>query len=340
MSFSPISGQALQPSRFTELFADVVEPETLESLIASAAKGGTASIDLLFQLALRNDASGTRAENALFDIFSGKMKHTAHLASRLEELSYRLYLTCSHGGAGGMNGAKFCSPSKLLYMAGGGNIDLDTKKEISRLLTGHQQAQSHHEHLEENDLWRPDRLLTTDEINARTKPLQQAHGPVSINFPVPLVEPHSQQNLLQCLLLERIASGLSFQPLDLFPINTGNHWILFGIYKNQPSSDKLQAFVFNSHDDLDRDSREKLRDAAHSVAAEDLIFLESNLQRHVPNGCGIFVSQAIISISEKQGENPVESLLGFVDEFSSLPIEKQELFNTEKRRQIYGCSLP
>lgn len=340
MSFSPISGSALQPGRFTDLFADAIDPDTLASLIAAATKGGSNSVELLFQLALRNDATGAQAENALFDIFSGKTKHTAGLASRLEELNYNFYLACSHGGAAEMHAAKFRSPSKLLYMAGAGNIDLGTKKDISRLLTGHQQAQSHHEHLEENDLWRPDRLLTTDEINACTAPLQAPHGPLSINFPIPLVEPNSQQNLLQCQLLERLASGLAFNTLDLFPVNTGNHWVLFGIYKDEPNSDKLQALVFNSYANLDPGSRQKLSEAAQSVGAADVIFLESNLQKNVPNGCGVFVSQAIVSISEKKDENPVQSLLAFFEEFSTLSADKQELFNIQKRRQIYGCCLP
>jgi len=334
MSSFPIASNASQANPLADLFADTLDEDTIDLLTTSASRGVPASIDVLLRLALRADHLGTKAENALFDLFSGKTQADEGAAAYIQQASFKLYQTSSIGAPD-----KLHNPSKLLYMAGSGDVDLDTKKAISRLLTGHQQAHSAHERMEENDLWGKNRLLTTDEIHARTKTLEQ-HGRLSINFPIPLVNPANGENFLERLLLERIIDEQPFSRIELFPVNTGNHWVVFGIYQQEQHAQERKAFVFNSHHDLGHETRKEFDGAAQLSGCSAALFLQSNLQEHVPNGCGILVAQAMGAIGVNQDKNPVESLIQFIEDFAQHSAAQQELFNLQQRRQTYGHILP
>lgn len=66
-----MSGLTIEKCR--GLFEKNISPEALASLAESAGDGNLNSIDLLHNIALRQNPAGKNAENILFDLFSGKL---------------------------------------------------------------------------------------------------------------------------------------------------------------------------------------------------------------------------------------------------------------------------
>ncbi|MBO1929103.1 hypothetical protein J4731_09185 [Providencia rettgeri] len=62
-------------------------PEALASLAESAGNGNLESIDLLHNIALRQDNEGRKAENILFDLFSGKLPAKKGIDKEIQETS-------------------------------------------------------------------------------------------------------------------------------------------------------------------------------------------------------------------------------------------------------------
>ncbi|EHM4859271.1 type III secretion system effector deubiquitinase SseL, partial [Salmonella enterica] len=72
---------------------------------------------------------------------------------------------------------------------------------------------------------------------------------------------------------------------------------------------------------------------------ENIDFIETSLQNNVPNGCGLFCYHAIQLLSNAGQNDPATTLREFAENFLTLSVEEQTLFNTQTRRQIYEYSL-
>ncbi|ECI2509602.1 type III secretion system effector deubiquitinase SseL, partial [Salmonella enterica subsp. enterica serovar Paratyphi B] len=73
---------------------------------------------------------------------------------------------------------------------------------------------------------------------------------------------------------------------------------------------------------------------------EDIYFIETNLQNNVPNGCGLFCHHTIQLLSNAGQNDPATTLREFAENFLTLSVEEQVLFNIQTRRQIHEYSLP
>ncbi|POT54571.1 type III secretion system effector deubiquitinase SseL [Citrobacter amalonaticus] len=331
----------LNTAQFNNLFTDNVNIRTLDVLSQSAADGNLDCIDMLHNLALRHDDVGKRAENILFDLFSGKTQGKSGVVEEIQQASMKLYETaCSAKEKNNEDMKKFHSPSKLLYMAGSAITNIAQKQDISAIFSEGEIAQSPFEQLGQIDLWSNARMLPTDEINAAISGLTQHVDKLSLNFPVGLIEPTTKSNVLSEIISEKMKTKTNIDKTEIFPVNTGGHWVLFVLY-NDESDCNTKCAIFNSLSELHEDTKSNFIASAKraGVSEKNIDFMHGDMQKNVPNGCGIFVIKAAEALSIIPEDKPVETLKAFTDSFARLSEEDQMLFNIQNRRQLYEYSI-
>ena len=333
---NPPTHYQLTLDQVNNLFTDKIDHKSFNVLCISAENGNLDSIDILHNIALRQDDVGKQAENMLFDLFSGKKSGKQGVDSDIQKASLALYhLSHNNKTINNKDMQKLREPSKLLYITGSALSNATEKKLLSTKLMDNQISQSPHEQLNEVDIWERNRMLQTDEINAATKKIAHDTPDISINFPLGITPPHD--NMLNEIIKEKQQGKNTINQLELFPINTGNHWVLFILYKD-PSDNKMKNIVFNSYYELNKDIKESLKETAKIAGLteeSDTTFIEGNIQDNVPNGCGLFVVKAIELACQTPKHNLVDKLKLFTEEFMKRSIEEQILFNIQTRRQLY-----
>ncbi|MFU9136467.1 ElaD/SseL family deubiquitinase [Erwinia tasmaniensis] len=331
----------INSKQFDNLFTDDVDIKTLDLLGQSAADGNLDCIDILHNIALRNDEAGKRSEDILFGLFSGKTEGKKGIDEEIQLASLKLYQTaCNTKETNDPDRSKFNSPSKLLYMAGSALTHATQKQDVTAIFSTGNRSQSPFEQFVDQDLWSSARMLTTDEINAATYNANKDNDNLSLNFPIGLIEPEKNTNMLSDQIAEKIKSNNISDKPEVFPINTGEHWVMFALYKD--GSDHInKCVVFNSLADLNGNIKNNLVDSARAagVPKENIAFINGDMQENVPNGCGIFVVKAIESLSTSPEKKPVDTLKAFVDDFAKLSAEEQTTFNIQTRRQLYEYSI-
>ncbi|EEP0950974.1 type III secretion system effector deubiquitinase SseL, partial [Salmonella enterica] len=217
--------------QFHSLYSEEVSDEALTLLFSAVENGDQNCIDLVCNLALRNDDLGHRVEKFLFDLFSGKSSGSSDIDKKINQACLVLYQIANNDIAkDNTEWKKLHAPSRLLYMAGSATTDLSKKIEIAHKIMGDQFAQTDQEQVGVENLWCGARMLSSDELAAATQGLVQESPLLSVNYPIGLIHPTTKENILSTQLLEKIAqSGLSHN--EVFLINTGDHWLICLFYK-------------------------------------------------------------------------------------------------------------
>lgn len=324
---------------FNNLFNDDIKPESLNLLKTSAAGGDVNAIELLTNLALRQDALGCQAEEILFSLFIGETDADSHVSQHIQEMAFTLYqLSAESSMKNNTDMYKMRTPSRLLYMAGSAS-NISEKHSLSRLFTQNQHPHSQYEQFDDHDIWNPARMLTTDEINTAMKLCARYYNAREINFPIGLLHPSTHENILAQQISEQIDNTDFLHHPEFFPVNTGEHWIVFGLYKTAPNA-QPQAMVFSTANELSQEVKNNIIAAAQIGGVTDpdnhITFLEDNIQQHVPNGCGLFTIEAIKLLMENNFQSPIEILKNFMSSFTQNSAEKQALYNIQNRYQIYA----
>lgn len=82
------------------------------------------------------------------------------------------------------------------------------------------------------NFWDKNRQLTTDEIACYLQKIAANAKNAQVNYPTGLYVPYSTRTHLEDALNENIKSDPSWpNEVQLFPINTGGHWILVSLQK-------------------------------------------------------------------------------------------------------------
>lgn len=270
----------LNAAQFNNLFTDDVNINTLDLLGKSAADGNLDCIDMLHNLALRHDDVGNISESILFDLFSGKTKGKIRIDEEIQQASLKLYETaCDAKGKNNEDMTKLYSPSKLLYIAGSAMKNAAQKQDVSTIFRDKDRPQSPLEQFDDVDLWSNDRMLMTDEISTAMNCLIPNTDNFSLNFPVGLIEPVSESNMLSEQIVEKMQYSNILDKTEVFPINTGGHWVLFILYKDETDSN-AKCVVFNSLCDLNKDTRNHLIDSAKiaGISEENIEFINGDMQ--------------------------------------------------------------
>lgn len=317
----------LTTEQFNRLFDEEINPETLDVLEKQAGNGNLNSIELLHNIALRQDPSGKKAENILFDLFSGKQQAKKGIDKEIQKTSGVLYqLYTDNKLASHFDDSKLKKPSKLLYIIGSSIKNLMDKIRLSSLLFKDDKTGS--------TLWDTNRMVTSDEIDSANKVLNALPSNVTINSAMPLTL--SGLDFLKENIEQKEKNSQGLNQLELFPINVHEHWIFLALYRDQLTQ-KTGSVVFNSFTGLAPEIREQLMDAAQVVGAGDnMTFIEGNIQQYVPNGCGLFVLEAIKKLTENTQQDPIEILKAFHEDFPEKSIEEQQQFNIQNRRELFS----
>lgn len=323
-NINPMAGLTLK--QFNGLFDDVIDHEILTALGVSASYGDLNSIDLLHNIALQQDISGQKAENILFDLFSGKQPAIKGIDKEIQKTAQVLYQSTHHKEA-------FIKPSKLLYIIGSTMEKLDDQIELTNLFVQNQLPMLGIE----TNLWGHNRMITNDEIDSSNKEKAESPTTLTVNSPIALMQ--NDENLLCDLISQKIIDQQHFNPLELFPINIdNNHWVLFVLYQDAVKNE-IKGVVFNSFYKLGSETHKKITQATELIGAKNIHFIERNIQQYVPNGCGLFVHEAIKALTEHAPADPIEVLNRFQSSFLEKTIEEQQQFNIQKRRQLYSSYL-
>ncbi|GAB1441158.1 SPI-2 type III secretion system effector deubiquitinase SseL [Providencia sp.] len=326
-----ISGLTIE--QFNGLFEKKIATETFNLLARSAGDGNLNSIDLLHNIALRQDSEGRKAENILFDLFSGKLPGKKGIDKEIQKTSKVIYQSTHHKEA-------FIKPSKLLYIIGSAIENQAAKLDIINLIKACFPKELPSGSPEELNPWSPSRMTMSEEINSAIDDINDLSEDITINHALGLYATQDLQQRNNNQLIDIIAEKIinkNFNQYELIPVNTHEHWILLMAYKD-PSSKKMKALVFNSFHPLNSDVREELIEVTKFMGVNnpDVIFIEGNLQTHVPNGCGLFVIEAIKQIVENHQTDPVATLQTFHRDFVKQTKEEQEQFNRQRRQQLFS----
>jgi len=339
MTINIVNDNYYNTTEFSSLFCETIAIETIESLKISASNGNFHSIELLNNLALRPDESGRLAEKYLFDVLCGTLPtdNKSAVVKNIQDSALMLYhLSANDKMKNNTDMHKLRTPSKLLYMAGT-VADMGERLSMSRIFSQRHSAYSQHEQTDDIDLWNPARMISTDEVNAALKFYTRHYSTPEINFPIGLIHPDNHENILLEQLGELCEHHAFLEHPEFFPINTGEHWITFGLYKSDNGQPK--AVVCNTADVLSPQTKQRLIDAAYLADITDsdnILFLEKNIQNHVPNGCGLLTIEAMKQLMENNFQSPHEVLMNFLASFTQVPVTEQESYNLESRYRIYA----
>lgn len=339
MTINTVNSDYYNIKEFSNLFSKTIATETIESLKTSASKGNLHSIELLSNLALRPDASGRLAEKYLFDMFSGTIPtdNKSVVVENIKDSALMLYqLSVNDKMKNNTDMHKLRTPSKLLYMAGAA-ADTGERLSLSRIFSQQHRAHSQHEQIDDVDLWNPARMLSTDEVNAAIKSYTRLHNTPEINFPIGLIHPDSHENILSQQILDQSRHDSFLEQPEFFPINTGEHWVTYGLYKYDDA--QTHAVICNTGNPLSPEIKQHLIDASILAGVTDpgnIVFLENNIQDHIPNGCGLLTVEAMKRLMENNFQSPHETLENFLSSFTQASVAEQERYNLENRYRIYA----
>lgn len=335
MHITQSSPPPLSPNQLNNLLNGKLDVASLDLLTKSASQGNLDDIDLLHNLALRDDELGQKAENILFDLFSGKTPAQKGIDREIQKTSEKLYQLYSEGKIKRYyDGSKLTAPSKLLYIIGSITEKCIDKLSLTKIFINDEPPNS--------TLWDLNRMITSNEIDSVNNNTEALPANVTVNCAMGLTQ--NGDNLLAEIIQEKMKNGSCLEQFELFPINVNNnHWILVTLYSptTSPSEHKLKCHIFNSYYRVTPDIREEITLAAQraGVTEEDITYIEGNIQQNVPNGCGLFVLEAIKQITKAPEKDLVKNLYEFQQNFSKKTIEEQEQFNLESRRQLFSHYL-
>ncbi|KGM74736.1 Deubiquitinase [Escherichia coli] len=360
----------LSQTQLSQTFAEkfTVTEELLQSLKKTALSGDEESIELLHNIALGYDKFGKEAEDILYHIVRTPTNETLSIIRLIKNACLKLYnlahiatnspLT-SHD-SDDLLFKKLFSPSKLMTIIGDEIPLISEKQSLSKVLLNDE----NNELSDGTNFWDKNRQLTTDEIACYLQKIAANAKNAQVNYPTGLYVPYSTRTHLEDALNENIKSDPSWpNEVQLFPINTGGHWILVSLQKIvNKKNNKLQikCVIFNSLRALGYDKENSLKRVINSFNSElmgemsnnnikvhlnepEIIFLHADLQQYLSQSCGAFVCMAAQEVIEQRESNsdsaPYTLLKNYADRFKKYSAEEQYEIDFQHRLANRNCYL-
>lgn len=237
---------------------------------------------------------------------------------------------------------------------------ISEKQSLSKVLLNDE----NNELSDDTNFWDKNRQLTTDEIACYLQKIAANAKNTQVNYPTGLYVPYSTRTHLEDALNENIKSDPSWpNEVQLFPINTGGHWILVSLQKIvNKKNNKLQikCVIFNSLRALGHDKENSLTRVINSFNSElmgemsnnnikvhsnepEIIFLHADLQQYLSQSCGAFVCMAAQEVIEQRESNsdsaPYTLLKNYADRFKKYSAEEQYEIDFQHRLVNRNCYL-
>lgn len=360
----------LSQTQLSQTFAEkfTVTEELLQSLKKTALSGDEESIELLHNIALGYDKFGKEAEDILYHIVRTPTNETLSIIRLIKNACLKLYNLAhiatnsplkSHD-SDDLLFKKLFSPSKLMTIIGDEIPLISEKQSLSKVLLNDE----NNELSDGTNFWDKNRQLTTDEIACYLQKIAANAKNTQVNYPTGLYVPYSTRTHLEDALNENIKSDPSWpNEVQLFPINTGGHWILVSLQKIvNKKNNKLQikCVIFNSLRALGYDKENSLKRVINSFNSElmgemsnnnikahlnepEIIFLHADLQQYLSQSCGAFVCMAAQEVIEQRESNsdsaPYTLLKSYADRFKKYSAEEQYEIDFQHRLANRNCYL-
>ncbi|MEI1462238.1 deubiquitinase ElaD [Escherichia coli] len=360
----------LSQTQLSQTFAEkfTVTEELLQSLKKTALSGDEESIELLHNIALGYDKFGKEAEDILYHIVRTPTNETLSIIRLIKNACLKLYNLAhiatnsplkSHDSDDLLFKKPF-SPSKLMTIIGDEIPLISEKQSLSKVLLNDE----NNELSDGTNFWDKNRQLTTDEIACYLQKIAANAKNTQVNYPTGLYVPYSTRTHLEDALNENIKSDPSWpNEVQLFPINTGGHWILVSLQKIvNKKNNKLQIkyVIFNSLRALGYDKENSLKRVINSFNSElmgemsnnnikvhlnepEIIFLHADLQQYLSQSCGAFVCMAAQEVIEQRESNsdsaPYTLLKNYADRFKKYSAEEQYEIDFQHRLANRNCYL-
>ncbi|GHN76151.1 protease [Escherichia coli] len=349
-----------------------VTEELLQSLKKTALSGDEESIELLHNIALGYDEFGKKAEDILYHIVRNPTNETLSIIRLIKNACLKLY-NLAHAAtnsplkpAGPDNSddllfKKLFSPSKLMTIIGDDIPLISEKQSLSKVLLN----DKNNELSDGTNFWDKNRQLTTDEIDCYLQKIAANANNTQVNYPTGLYLPDSNSTYLEIALNENIKSDPSWpNEVQLFPINTGGHWILVSLQKivnEKNNTQQIKCVIFNSLRALGHDKENSLKRVINSFNSKfmgempnndnitdhltepEIIFLHADLQQYLSQSCGAFVCMAAKEVIEQRESNsdsaPYTLLKNYADRFKKYSAEEQYEIDFQHRLINRNCYL-
>ncbi|ENF9846001.1 deubiquitinase [Escherichia coli] len=360
----------LSQTQLSQTFAEkfTVTEELLQSLKKTALSGDEESIELLHNIALGYDKFGKEAEDILYHIVRTPTNETLSIIRLIKNACLKLYNLAhiatnsplkSHD-SDDLLFKKLFSPSKLMTIIGDEIPLISEKQSLSKVLLNDE----NNELSDGTNFWDKNRQLTTDETACYLQKIAANAKNTQVNYPTGLYVPYSTRTHLEDALNENIKSDPSWpNEVQLFPINTGGHWILVSLQKIvNKKNNKLQikCVIFNSLRALGYDKENSLKRVINSFNSElmgemsnnnikvhlnepEIIFLHADLQQYLSQSCGAFVCMAAQEVIEQRESNsdsaPYTLLKNYADRFKKYSAEEQYEIDFQHRLANRNCYL-
>ncbi|ROX26651.1 deubiquitinase ElaD [Escherichia coli] len=360
----------LSQTQLSQTFAEkfTVTEELLQSFKKTALSGDEESIELLHNIALGYDKFGKEAEDILYHIVRTPTNETLSIIRLIKNACLKLYNLAhiatnsplkSHD-SDDLLFKKLFSPSKLMTIIGDEIPLISEKQSLSKVLLNDE----NNELSDGTNFWDKNRQLTTDEIACYLQKIAANAKNTQVNYPTGLYVPYSTRTHLEDALNENIKSDPSWpNEVQLFPINTGGHWILVSLQKIvNKKNNKLQikCVIFNSLRALGYDKENSLKRVINSFNSElmgemsnnnikvhlnepEIICLHADLQQYLSQSCGAFVCMAAQEVIEQRESNsdsaPYTLLKNYADRFKKYSAEEQYEIDFQHRLANRNCYL-
>ena len=360
----------LSQTQLSQTFAEkfTVTEELLQSLKKTALSGDEESIELLHNIALGYDKFGKEAEDILYHIVRTPTNETLSIIRLIKNACLKLYNLAhiatnsplkSHD-SDDLLFKKLFSPSKLMTIIGDEIPLISEKQSLSKVLLNDE----NNELSDGTNFWDKNRQLTTDEIACYLQKIAANAKNTQVNYPTDFYLPDSNSTHLEIALNDNIKSDPSWpKEVQLFPINTGGHWILVSLQKIvNKKNNKLQikCVIFNSLRALGYDKENSLKRVINSFNSElmgemsnnnikvhlnepEIIFLHADLQQYLSQSCGAFVCMAAQEVIEQRESNsdsaPYTLLKNYADRFKKYSAEEQYEIDFQHRLINRNCYL-
>lgn len=360
----------LSQTQLSQTFAEkfTVTDELLQSLKKTALSGDEESIELLHNIALGYDEFGKKAEDILYHIVRNPTNETLSIIRLIKNACLKLYNLAhtatkhplkSHD-SDDLLFKKLFSPSKLMTIIGEDIPLISEKQSLSKVLLN----DKNNELSDGTNFWDKNRQLTKDEIACYLKKIAANAKNTQVNYPTDFYLPNSNSTYLEVALNDNIKSDpLWPKAVQLFPINTGGHWILVSLQKivnEKNNTQQIKCIIFNSLRALGHEKENSLKRIINSFNSElmgemsnnnikvhltepEIIFLHADLQQYLSQSCGAFVCMAAQEVIEQRESNsdsaPYTLLKNYADRFKKYSAEEQYEIDFQHRQANRNCYL-
>ncbi|WP_250668621.1 ElaD/SseL family deubiquitinase [Escherichia coli] len=360
----------LSQTQLCQTFAEkfTVTEELLQSLKKTALSGDEESIELLHNIALGYDEFGKKAEDIFYHIVRNPTNETLSIIRLIKNACLKLYNLAhtatkhplkSHD-SDDLLFKKLFSPSKLMTIIGEDIPLISEKQSLSKVLLN----DKNNELSDGTNFWDKNRQLTTDEIACYLKKIAANAKNTQVNYPTDFYLPNSNSTYLEVALNDNIKSDpLWPKAVQLFPINTGGHWILVSLQKivnEKNNTQQIKSIIFNSLRALGHEKENSLKRIINSFNSElmremsnnnikvhltepEIIFLHADLQQYLSQSCGAFVCMAAQEVIEQRESNSDSAhytlLKNYADRFKKYSAEEQYEIDFQHRQVNRNCYL-